>query len=83
MTELEKAVEEAVDMAWDQWASEHPALARVIGGLTQKERMVELIRDSDEFRQAKEDYVQGRIEIDVVGKLVNLAGTVLNRVLGL
>ncbi|MFW6132996.1 MAG: hypothetical protein ACOC8F_03805 [Planctomycetota bacterium] len=80
---VQDAVQQAVGRAFDDWAGEHPSLAAVIDRITVTERSVESLRKTDAYRKAVAAYHRDRSELELAGRLTDVAGQVLRRVLGL
>ena len=78
---VEQVIVRAVQRAYDAWAAEHPSLAAVIDRITLTERSVESLRGSPEFREAVEVYHASRNELDLLNRLIDLAGPVLAAIL--
>jgi hypothetical protein len=82
-TKVKEITENAIGQAFDAWASQHPSLAGVIDRIELADRVVDRLRDSPEYKAAVESYVQGRVEIDLLGSVVKLAGELLPLILAL
>jgi len=80
---VRSAVAAAVGQAYDAWAAEHPSLAAVIDRLTVTQRTAESLRTSQEFRDAVAGFHRGSGELELLNKLVDLAGPILTNLLGL
>mgnify|MGYP001114251023 CR=1 FL=1 len=78
---VEQAVAQAVQRAYDQWAAEHPSLARVIDRVSVTERTVESLRDSDGYRQAVAAYHRSRNELELIHRLSELAAPLVTNIL--
>ena len=79
---VHKAIADAVGQAYESWAAEHPSLAAVIDRISLTDRAVESLRQSAEYRQAVSDYHRGLNELTLLNQLVELAGPVVQRILG-
>ena len=82
-TKVKEITEQAVGQAFDAWAAQHPSLAGVLDRIELTDRVVDRLRDSPEYKAAVESYVQGRVEIDLLGSVVKLAGQLLPLILAL
>ena len=71
----------AVGEAFDAWAAKHPSLAAVIDRIELTRRCAESIRDTDEYRQAVESYRDAGTELDLLGRLGELAVAAISRLL--
>ena len=80
---VEQTVTLAVQRAYEDWATEHPSLAAVIDRLTVTQRTAESLRTSREFRDAVAGFHRGSGELELLNKLVDLAGPILTNLLGL
>jgi len=78
---VQQTVVRAVQRAYEQWRQEHPSLAAVIDRITLTERAVESLRDSPEYRQAVAAYNRGLGEVDLLNRLIDLAGPVIAAIL--
>jgi hypothetical protein len=78
-----RAVEQAVDRAYAGWAARHPSLAAVMDHITIRQQTARRLRESPEYRQAIEAYHQARREQTLITQLTDLAGPILQSVLGL
>lgn len=76
-------VAQAAQKAYDAWAAEHPALAGAIDRIALVEQAARSLRDSDDYRAAIAHYHQARSELDLLDRLTELAGPILQRILGL
>ncbi len=74
---VQQMIVRAVQQTFDVWAREHPSLSTVIDRITLTERAATSIRQSDEFRQAVSAYHAGRNELDLLNRLLDLAGPVV------
>lgn len=79
---VQRVVSQAVGVAYEQWAAEHPSLAAVIDRVALSRRVVESLRDSAEYRSAIAAYHAGQAELDLLGRLADLALPVLTAILG-
>jgi hypothetical protein len=82
-TKVKEITENAIGQAFDAWAAQHPSLAGVLDRIELTDRVVDRLRDSPEYKAAVESYVQGRVEIDLLGSVVKLAGQLLPLILAL
>jgi hypothetical protein len=82
-TKVKEITEQAVGQAFDAWAAQHPSLAGVLDRIELTDRVVDRLRDSPEYKAAVESYVHGRVEIDLLGSVVKLAGQLLPLILAL
>ncbi len=80
---IQSAVQQATQQAYGEWATAHPSLASVIDRVVLTERTAESIRQSSEFKQALAGFYESQNELDLVNKLIDLAGPILQKVLGL
>ena len=80
---IQAAVQKATEQAYYDWAAAHPSLAGMIDRLVLTERTTESIRQSPEFRQALAGFYESQNELDLVNQLINLAGPILQKVLGM
>ena len=78
---VRQTVASAVQQTYDDWATEHPSLAAVIDRIALTDRMVESLRDSEQYRQAVAAYHSGLSETDLLHRLTELAGPILTAVL--
>ncbi len=74
---VRQTVAKAVEQAYEGWAAQHPSLAAVIDRVVIGDRVVESLRDSEEYRQAVAAYHRGTSELDLLNRLTELAGPVL------
>ena len=70
-------MQQAVGQSFEQWASQHPALAAVIDRVRVTDITVASLRNSPEYRQAVADYTQGVTELNLLSQLIKLAGPIL------
>ena len=80
---INEIVAAAVGAKFDEWAALHPSLASVIDRIALTELAVERLRDSQAYRQAMEAYQRDRDEMNLVGRLADLAAPVIHSLLGL
>ena len=80
---IQAAVQKATEQAYSDWASAHPSLANVIDRVVLTEQATESIRQSPEFSQAVAGFYESQNELDLVNQLIDLAGPVLQKVLGM
>jgi hypothetical protein len=78
---INELIVRAVQRAFDDWATEHPALADVIDRITLTQRTVESLRSSDAYEQAMATYTAESLETQLLGRLVNLAGPLVRSLL--
>ncbi|MGC9455381.1 MAG: hypothetical protein ACP5HU_11030 [Phycisphaerae bacterium] len=78
---VEQAVAQAVQRAYDRWAVEHPSLARVIDRVTVAEQTAESLRKSEAYRRAVAAYHRGRNELELIHQLTDLAVPLVERLL--
>ena len=78
---VEQTVAGAVQRAYDDWAVEHPSLAAVIDRISLTDRTVESLRQSQEYREAVAAYHCGLSELDLLGRLAELAGPIITSIL--
>ena len=78
---VEQSVVRAVQQAYDAWSTQHPSLASVIDRITLTEQAVESLRDSQEFRQAIDGYHRSGRELELLDRLIELAGPVVRSIL--
>jgi hypothetical protein len=78
---VQQTVARSVRQAYDAWALEHPSLAEVIDRITLQDRVVELLRDTEEYRQAVASYQRGMTETDLLNRLMELVSPILAAVL--
>ncbi len=78
---VEQVIVRAVGQAYDDWAMEHPGLSAVIDRIAVAERTAESLRDSPEFRRAVDAYRRSRCELDLLNRLVELAGPIVHSLL--
>lgn len=78
---VEQSVVRAVQQAYEAWSAQHPSLASVIDRITLTEQAVESLRDSQEFRQAIDAYHRSGGELELLDRLVELAGPVVGSIL--
>ena len=78
---VQQIVTKAVQQAYEDWAVEHPGLAGVIDGIVLAQRTVESLRDSEQYREALEEYQQARIESNLFNRILTLAGPILQTIL--
>ena len=78
---VQQIVSKAVQQAYEDWAAEHPGLAGVIDGIVLTQRTVESLRDSEQYRDAMEEYQQARIESNLFNRILTLAGPILQTIL--
>ena len=78
---VRQLVAQAVQQTYQQWAAEHPSLASVIDQIHLTDIVVESLRDCQEYRQAVEAYHKGLSEIDLLNRLIELAGPLLTALL--
>jgi len=74
---VQRIIVSAVQRAYDAWAVEHPSLAAVIDRISMTERAVESLRQSQQFRQAVDEYHTSRGELEFLNRLMDLAGPVI------
>jgi len=79
---VKEIVSQAVGQAFEQWAGAHPSLAAVIDRMMVTSRVVESLRDSEEYRSAIAAYRRRRAEADVLTRLTELATPLLTAILG-
>lgn len=77
-----QTVARAVQQAYEDWAVEHPSLADVINRITVTGRAVESLRNGEDFRRAVAAYHQGRNELELLNRLIELAGPIVRGILG-
>jgi len=75
--QVQQIVVRAVQKAYDEWAGEHPLLAAVIDRITLTQQAVESLRQSQEYRQAVENYQRSSAELELLGSLIELAKPVI------
>lgn len=80
---VQAAVQQASEQAYRDWARAHPSLASVIDRIVLTERTAESIRQSPEFRQAVAGFYESQNELGLVNQLIDLAGPILRKVLGI
>lgn len=78
---VEQIVVSAVQQAYDAWALEHPTLASVIDRIELTQQTLESLRQSQEYRQAIEAYHRSRGEMELLNRLIDLAGPLVRTVL--
>lgn len=74
---VQQTVARAVEQAYENWAAQHPSLAAVIDHITVRDRVVQSLRDSEQYRQAVAAYHRGLGEVELLKQLTDLAGPVL------
>jgi len=74
-------VAQAVEQAYEDWASEHPSLAAVIDRTAFARRAAESLRNSDDYRQAVAGYHRGMSESDLLARLTELVSPILSALL--
>ncbi len=79
--EVQQLVEAVVGGKYDEWAVQHPSLASVINRIAVINQTVESMRDTEEYKAAVAEYVQGRIEVDFINKIIDLAGPIITKLL--
>ncbi len=79
--QVQQLVVRAVQQAYDAWAAEHPSLAAVIDRITLTQQAVESLRGSKSFRQAVENYHSASIELQLLDRLIELAGPIVSAIL--
>jgi hypothetical protein len=67
----------AVGKSFDAWAVEHPSLSRLVDRTSVEQMTVESLRETPAYQAAVEAYVQARVEIDLLNKLVELAAPIV------
>jgi hypothetical protein len=78
---IEQIISSAVGAAFDAWAVEHPGLAAAIDRLNFSDSVVESLRKSPQYRQALEEYRKSNLELDLLNRLVELAGPIVTALL--
>jgi len=73
----QQIVVRAVQQAYDAWAIEHPSLASVIDRIELTQQAVESLRQSQGYKDAIEAYHRSRGELELLNKLIELAGPIL------
>ena len=73
----------AVNEAFDTWARQHPSLAAVINRIELSEQAAVSLRDSDAYRKAVAGYYRSLSEVELLNKLLSLAGPVIERLLSI
>lgn len=74
---VNELVEAAVGKSFQLWAAEHPSLASVIDHLRLCERTAESLRNSPAYQKAVEDYHRDCSDLNLLNRLIDLAGPVL------
>lgn len=74
---IEQLVVRAVKQAYDAWAAEHPGLAAVIDRIALTAQAAQSLRASADYRQAVADYHRGLAEVDLLNRLLDLAGPII------
>ncbi|MHC4981558.1 MAG: hypothetical protein ACYTF6_00105 [Planctomycetota bacterium] len=80
---VERAIVQAVNQAYDEWAVEHPSLAAVIDHISLTNTAVESLRESPEYEAAVNAYHQSHNELRLLERLTELALPVIRSVLGI
>lgn len=78
---VQQTVVRAVQQAYDAWAAEHPSLAAVIDRIELTNHAVESLRDTEDYRKAVAAYQTGMNELDLINKLIDLAGPIIQSIL--
>ena len=78
---VQQLVVRAVQQAYDAWAVEHPSLASVIDRIELTQQSVESLRQSQAYRDAVEAYHQSQGELQLLNRLLDLAGPILTGIL--
>ncbi len=78
---VEQILVRATQRAYDGWAVEHPSLAAVIDRITLTQRSIEPLRESEQYKQAVESYQRGRNELELLNKLTEIAGPIIQKIL--
>ena len=79
--DVEPIIVRAVQQAYDNWAVEHPSLAAVIDRIELTQQTVESLRDSQAFRDAVEAYHNSCGELELLNRLIDLAGPIITAIL--
>ncbi len=74
---IEEALTNAVDEAFDDWASEHPSMANVIERIKITEPLATSLRKSPQYKAAAAAYHRSSLELELAGRLLDLAKTFL------
>ena len=78
---VEQTIARAAEQAYDQWAAEHPSLAAVIDRIELTVRVAESLRESEQYVAAVEAYHRSRGEQDLLSRLLELAGPIVQAIL--
>ncbi len=81
-TNVQSAVEKAVQQAYTDWAAEHPSLAAVIDRIVIAERSAQHLRETAEYKQAVAAYTDSRNELDLFQQLLAIVSPILQQLLG-
>ena len=80
--DLRDLVARAVAKPFAPWAAEHPSLAAVIDRTRLVEQVSQRLRESPAYRAAIANSHRARTELDLLGRLAELAGPILRGLLG-
>ena len=78
---VQQIVVRAIQQAYDAWVIEHPSLASVIDRIELTQQAVESLRQSQGYRDAIEAYHRSRGELELLNRLMDLAGPILAGIL--
>jgi hypothetical protein len=77
---IQQIVVRAVQQAYDAWAVEHPTLASVIDRIELTQQAVESLRQTQAYRDAVDAYHQSQGDVNLLNRLLELAGPILDRI---
>lgn len=78
---VQQLVVRAVQQSYDVWAQSHPCLASVIDRIELTQQAVESLRETQAYRDAVDAYYDSRGELDLLNRLIDLAGPILTSIL--